>query len=168
MTLLKFVIADVLIDLVILGLFYRCFMGALAERIIALREVPKANLQAEDYEDTEDDSVWEEGWVPVLIVFVLLCIVPTVHAQSVGGSVGSAPVQSSFEIQGHAQEAHYAPLNVNRDLLAPSSYVSVQGDGSMGEWVKLPAPEPLGTSARRNRTTPLPYTKGRNVSTVTP
>ena len=166
MTLLKFLLADAVIDLLIIAILYRFFMGALAERIIALKEVPKANLQAEDYEDT-DDSVWEEGWVPVLIVFVLLCIVPTVHAQSVGGSVGSAPMSSTFEVQGHAQEAHYAPLDVNRDLLAPSSYISVQGDGTMCQ-LPVPATTPLGTAARKNRISPLPYTAGKHVETYVP
>lgn len=166
MTLLKFLLADAVIDLLIIAICYRFFMGALAERIIALREVPKANLQAEDYEDT-DDSVWEEGWVPVLIVFVLLCIVPTVHAQ-VGGSVGQAPVSSTFQVSGHTESANYQHLAAERDLLIPSSYISVQGDGTMMVLPHPLPPRPLGDLARENKVSPLPYTGGKFVQTVTP
>ena len=104
----------------------------------------------------------------ITIVFLFVLIGSAV-AQNIGGSQ-QAPIANSFEISSHPMEAHYAPLNVNRDLLLPNSIIVMEGGThpTMGEWVKQPAPEPLGTVARRNRIHTIEFTNGKVVSTVTP
>jgi len=73
--------------------------------------------------------------------------------QSVGGSVGSAPVSSSVQMPNHAERATQTPLAQEQSLLEHSNYFYAQGERPLWE-VQPPSksrPVPLGDIARMYR-----------------
>lgn len=100
-------------------------------------------------------------------ISVLFLLVGAAAAQSIGAA-SSPPISSTFEISSHQEHATYKPLDAERDILIPSSIISVQGDGTMMVLPHPLPPRPLGDMARENKVSPLPYTGGKFVQTVTP
>jgi hypothetical protein len=73
--------------------------------------------------------------------------------QSVGGSVGAAPVASSVQMASHAEHASQQPLAQEQSLLEHSNYFYAQGERPLWEVQPLSKsrPVPLGDIARMLR-----------------
>jgi hypothetical protein len=73
--------------------------------------------------------------------------------QSVGGSVGSAPLSSSFQMPNHAERASQTGLAPEQSLLEPSNFYYAQGERPLWEVQSLSSsrPVPLGDIARMYR-----------------
>jgi hypothetical protein len=87
-------------------------------------------------------------------LFVLCFLGATVAlGQSVGGSVGSAPVSSSFQMPNHAEHASQTPLAEGQSLLEHSNFYYAQGELPLWEVQSLSKSRevPLGDIARMYR-----------------
>jgi hypothetical protein len=86
---------------------------------------------------------------------VVLCFLGATAAfgQSIGGSVGAAPVTSTVQMANHAEHASQQPLGQELSLLEHSNYFYAQGERPLWEVQPLSKsqPMPLGDVARAFR-----------------
>ena len=73
--------------------------------------------------------------------------------QSIGGSVGGAPVSSSIQMPNHAEHASQTALAQEQNLLEHSNFYYAHGEMPLWEVQSLskPSPVPLGDIARMYR-----------------